>query len=158
MRGARNAFIVARKRLMAAHHGADAVEQHGAAHDARDRCGRCAEEGTAAARTAHHATAHHATAHRGALLVAALRVTAGWIARYRSGRLTGVRPRTPDAARTLAAGPHRGHRSARLVTAATRDHVAHAVEESAALLGGLGAADGVLEFFDARGGALEGFI
>src|SRR5580704_12095951 len=100
------AVEIAGKRLMAAHHAADAVEQHGAAHHARDRCGRGAEE-RAAAHPGHHAAAHHAATHRGTGISGLLRISLLRIPLLRRTIvLARLRPRAPHAARSLSAGPY----------------------------------------------------
>src|ERR1700730_10629972 len=95
--------VIPSKALVAAHHGADAVEQQASADYARHGRGSSAEKRAAAT--------HHAAAHRGAWRVSGLRVSGLWVSGlWVSGlrrRLACVGPWAPHTARTLSAGPHR---------------------------------------------------
>src|SRR5215468_578627 len=139
------AVIISRKALVAAHHRADAVEQHGPADHTRNRCGRGTEKRPPA-------TTRHG-AHRGAGRISSLRITGLWISGLRR-RLARIGPWAPHAARPLSARPHRRDRAPRLV--ASQDRVTHAVQKPAAALGSRG--DGLFEFLDAGIGALKRFV
>src|SRR5260221_508561 len=144
VRHAARMIVIARETVVAAHHGADAVEQHGPADDARHRRGSGAEKRAAAA-----------SRWGGANRISALLLWRSlWISLWSPLGLTGARPRAPCAARTHSTGPHGRNGGAWLV--ASHDCVAHAVEKAATALGRC--RDGAFELLNSPVGALEGFV
>src|SRR5258707_918528 len=138
--------LVAGETVGPAHARAEAVEEHGAAADARHGRSSGAEKRAAAA-------SHRGGAHRISALLLWISL---WISLWSPLGLTCARsrPRAPCAARAHSASPHRGNGGAWLV--ASHDGVAHVVEKAAAALGRC--RYGAFELFNSTVGALEGFV
>src|SRR5262249_26353797 len=146
--GMRQPASIAGETVVAAHHGADAVEQHGPAHDTGHGRGSRAKKRAASA------------ARGGAHGISALRISR-WVSlgvslglTWRTGRLTCSSPRAPYAARSHPTCPHGRNGGPRLL--APGDRAADGVEKAAAAFGGR--RNGAFELFNSGVGTLEEFV